>query len=93
MCVFLWTLCRPTFSVGLNLWTPHANPLMQKLLNSFAQQLPPENGGLSLVLFRKNKVVLEKKLSDKWRVFLCHLNAEGHSLLDYQIPSPVNLQK
>lgn len=68
--------------VGLNLWTPHANPLMQQLLNYFAEQLPPENGGLSLVLFRKNKVILEKKVNDKWHVFLCHLNIKGHSLPD-----------
>lgn len=47
----------------------HTNPLMQQLLNSFAGQLPPENGGLSLVLFRKNKLIIEKKNNDNWHVF------------------------
>lgn len=91
LCFYGCTVCGPKLGihsvasdppVGLSLWSPHANPLMQRLLNFFAGQLPPENGGLSLVLFRKNKVILEKKPNDKWRVLLCNLNAEGHSLPD-----------
>lgn len=99
--IWKWNLCACVFMdsvasdppVGLNLWTPHANPLMQQLLNYFAEQLPPENGGLSLVLFRKNKVILEKKVNDKWHVFLCHLNIKGaQSSRYYQIPSAVHVQ-
>lgn len=72
--------------VGLNFWTPHANPLMQQLLNSFARQLPPENGGLSLVLFRKNKAILEKKLDCDFSSFKCR---GAQSSRHYQSPSPV----